>query len=150
MKVSLLGKGPSLELLTTEAKSLPLFLERVPAGFPSPAQDYIEQHLDLNDLCITHPEATYFVRCEGDSMINVGIHGGDVLVVNRALKASHGDIVIASLHGELTVKELRLRPKAALFPHNPNYQPIILNDVDVLEIFGVVTYVLHALRRNYG
>ena len=150
MKVSLLGESLHPEVLTTIAKPLPLFLERVAAGFPSPAQDYIEQSLDLNELCITHPEATYFVRCEGDSMIGAGIQSGDILIVNRALNATHGDIVIASLYGELTVKELRLRPRPGLFPHNSNYQPIMLNDTVTLEIFGVVTYVLHALRHNHN
>ena len=149
MKVSLLGESLHPEVLATIAKPLPLFLERVAAGFPSPAQDYIEQSLDLNELCITHPEATYFVRSQGDSMIGAGIQSGDVLIVNRALNATHGDIVIASLYGELTVKELRLRPRPGLFPHNPNYQPIMLNDTVTLEIFGVVTYVLHALRHNH-
>ena len=150
MKVSLLGESLSSELLATMAKPLPLFLEHVPAGFPSPAQDYIEQSLDLNALCITHPEATYFVRCEGDSMIEAGIHSGDILVVNRALTAAHGDIIIASLYGELTVKELRLRPRPALIPRNPAYRPIMLNDADALEVFGVVTYVLHPLRHSHA
>lgn len=150
MKVSLLGESLGSEILATIAKPLPLFLERVPAGFPSPAQDYIEQSLDLNELCITHPEATYFVRCEGDSMIEASIQSGDILIVNRALNATHGDVVIASLYGELTVKELHLRPRPGLFPRNPNYQPIILNDTDALDIFGVVTYVLHALRHNHA
>ncbi|MDO5666456.1 MAG: translesion error-prone DNA polymerase V autoproteolytic subunit [Alcaligenaceae bacterium] len=149
MKLSLLGQSLSSELLVTVSKHLPLFLERVPAGFPSPAQDYIEQSLDLNELCINHPEATYFVRCEGDSMIEAAIHSGDILVVDRSLSAAHGDIVIASLYGELTVKELRLRPKPGLFPRNRHYQPIILRDTEALEIFGVVTYVLHALRRGH-
>lgn len=150
MTVSLLGESVNSEILDSIAKPLALFLDRVPAGFPSPAQDYIEQRLDLNELCITHPEATYFVRCQGDSMIEAGIQSGDVLIVNRALNATHGDIVIASLHGELTVKELRLRPKPGLFPRNPNYQAIMLNDTHALEIFGVVTYALHSLRHNHA
>lgn len=150
MKVSLLGKSLDIERLSTLSQHLPLFLSHVPAGFPSPAQDYIEQSLDLNELCITHPEATYFVRCEGNSMINAGIRSGDILVVNRALTAAHGDIVIAALYGELTVKELRLHPRPGLFPHNPDYQPIMLRESDSLELFGVVTYALHDLRRKHG
>ena len=90
------------------------------------------------------------MRCQGDSMIEAGIQSGDVLIVNRALNATHGDIVIASLHGELTVKELRLRPKPGLFPRNPNYQAIMLNDTHALEIFGVVTYALHSLRHKHA
>lgn len=152
MKLSLLGESLSPELLKTVSvgKRIPLFLERVAAGFPSPAQDYMEQSLDLNELCITHPEATYFVRCEGDSMIEAGIHSGDILVVDRALNATHGDIVIASVYGELTVKELRLRPQPGLFPRNRNYRPILLREAEALELFGVVTYVLHALRAHHG
>lgn len=126
--------------------ALPLFLDRVAAGFPSPAQDYVEQRLDLNSLCITHPEATYFVRSEGNSMIEAGIHDGDILVVNRALTAQHGDIVIASLYGDLTVKELCLHPTLCLLPRNADYPPIPIKDQDALEIFGVVTYVVHPTR----
>ena len=148
MKVSLLGESLSSEQLAAIAKPLPLFLEHVPVGFPSPAQDYIEQSLDLNELCITHPAATYFVHCDGDSMIEAGIHSGDILIVNRALTANHGDIVIASLYGELTVKELRLRPHPGLFPRNASYRPIMLNDANALEVFGVVTYVLHPLHHS--
>jgi DNA polymerase V len=82
---------------------IPLFLERVSAGFPSPAEDYIEKTLDLNELCIQHPAATFFVRVQGESMIGVGIFPGDVLVVDRSLRAQHGDIIIASLESEMTV-----------------------------------------------
>lgn len=78
---------------------LPLFMERVPCGFPSPAQDYLEGSLDLNKLVIKHPSATYFVRVSGDSMIGAGISDGDLLVVDRSLPAMHGDIVIAAVAG---------------------------------------------------
>ncbi len=127
--------------------AIPLFMERVQAGFPSPAQDYVEQTLDLNDLCIRHPAATYFVRAEGDSMIEVGIFSGDILVVDSSLTANHGDIVIASLNGEFTVKQLELKPRTRLLPRNPNYRPIILPEGCDLNLFGVVTNVIHSLRR---
>ena len=87
------------------------YTERVPAGFPSPAQDYIEQTLDLNELCISHPAATFFVRVEGESMTGAGIFPNDILVVDRSLTARHGDIVIASLEREMTVKQLHLKPE---------------------------------------
>lgn len=148
MKLSLLGKSLTPEILASIDTRIPLFMEPVAAGFPSPAQDYIERSLDLNELCIKHPEATYFVRCEGDSMIDSGIHHGDILIVDRALSANHGDIIIASVYGELTVKELRLRPQLSLLPHNRHYSPIVIKDAEALEIFGVVTYVLHALHHN--
>ena len=99
-------------------------MERVSAGFPSPAQDYVEQTLDLNELCIKRPAATFFVRVEGDSMIDAGIHPDDILVVDRSVQAEHGDIVIAGIHGELTVKELQLRQCVKLLPRNRAYEPI--------------------------
>ncbi|MBR9883768.1 MAG: translesion error-prone DNA polymerase V autoproteolytic subunit [Oceanospirillales bacterium] len=127
---------------------IPLFLERVSAGFPSPAQDYIEQSLDLNELCIRHPAATFFVRAEGQSMIEAGIHPNDILVVDRSLRAQHGDIIIASVDGELTVKELALHPCVQLLPHNPAYEPITLSAESELEVFGVVTNVIHNVRQR--
>jgi len=122
---------------------LPLFLTPVACGFPSPAQDYIEQRLDLNELCIARPAATYYVRAKGNSMINAGIQDGDLLIVDRSITAKHGDTIIASLNGEFTVKELQLRPYPALLPANPEYRPILLDPEQELEVFGVVTYVLH-------
>lgn len=130
------------------ALAIPMFLERVRAGFPSPAQDYIEHTLDLNDLCIRHPSATYFVRAEGDSMIEAGIFNSDILVVDCALRAEHGDVVIACLNGEFTVKQLELRPFPRLLPRNPRYQPVVLPEDCELDIFGVVTNVIHSLRRS--
>lgn len=124
---------------------IPLFVSPVKAGFPSPAQDYVESTLDLNDLCIKHPSATYFVRCDGDSMIEAGIHQDDVLVVDRALNAKHGDIVIASIGGGFTVKRLETKPLVQLVAMNPNYHNIIPAPEQELEIFGVVTFVIHAL-----
>ncbi|GAA0685335.1 translesion error-prone DNA polymerase V autoproteolytic subunit [Marinobacterium maritimum] len=133
---------------TNASLAIPFFLESVPAGFPSPAQDYVEQTLDLNDLCIRHPAATYFVRAEGDSMIEVGIFSGDILVVDRSLTAEHGDIVIASISGEMTVKQLATRPQVHLLPRNPAYQAINVPEGFELEIFGVVTNVIHRFRRG--
>lgn len=121
---------------------LPLFMERVPCGFPSPAQDYLEGSLDLNKLVIKHPSATYFVRVSGDSMIGAGISDGDLLVVDRSLPAMHGDIVIAAVAGEFTVKELQTRPVLRLLPHNARYQPITFQSEEELQIFGVVTFTL--------
>ncbi|GGO76772.1 protein impA' [Marinobacterium nitratireducens] len=131
-----------------EPKTLevPLFAERVSAGFPSPAQDYIERSLDLNELCIKRPAATFFVRAEGESMIEAGIFSGDILIVDRSLDPVHGDIVIASVDGEFTVKRLSLRPSLRLEAANASYSAIELRDESELEIFGVVTNVIHALR----
>lgn len=126
---------------------IPMFLESVAAGFPSPASDYCERTLDLNELCIQKPAATYFVRAQGDSMIEAGIFPGDVLVVDRSLNPRHGDIVIASFNGELTVKKLELTPKTRLMPMNANHPPVIIPEGSELEIFGVATNVIHSLRK---
>ncbi|WP_067701025.1 MULTISPECIES: translesion error-prone DNA polymerase V autoproteolytic subunit [unclassified Erwinia] len=123
---------------------LPLFTERVPCGFPSPAQDYVEDRLDLNKLAIKHPSATYFVKVSGDSMRGAGIGDGDLLIVDRSLTAEHGDIVVAAVDGEFTVKELRTRPFLQLMPHNSLYTPIVFHSEEELEIFGVVTFTLKA------
>lgn len=143
MRISIIGRAGAFARCY-----IPLFLERVSAGFPSPAQDFIEKTLDINELCIKHPAATFFVRVAGDSMIDAGIFPGDILVVDRSLRASHGDIVIAVLDGEFTVKELALRPKPALIPRNSAFSPITLNDESELEIFGVVTNSVRDMRNK--
>ena len=127
--------------------AIPFFTMRVSAGFPSPAQDYVEKALDLNELCIKHPAATYFVRVEGESMIEAGILDGDILVVDRSLTANHGDIVIAELSGEMTVKQLELRPQVRLVARNNAYPAIENLEESELAIFGVVTNVVRALQK---
>lgn len=129
------------------ALSIPFYQSRISAGFPSPADDYIERTLDLNELCIQHPSATFFLRVQGESMIDAGILPDDVLVVDRSLQARCGDIVVAALHGELTVKQLELKPRPRLLPCNPQYQPIVLPEGEHLDIFGVVTNVVRSLKR---
>nr|WP_113865270.1 translesion error-prone DNA polymerase V autoproteolytic subunit [Brenneria salicis]NMN91806.1 SOS response UmuD protein [Brenneria salicis ATCC 15712 = DSM 30166]RBP65873.1 SOS response UmuD protein [Brenneria salicis ATCC 15712 = DSM 30166]RLM31903.1 UV protection and mutation protein [Brenneria salicis ATCC 15712 = DSM 30166] len=129
-----------------EILSLNLYAEAVAAGFPSPANDYVEQRIDLNAVCVRHPAATYFVRVSGQSMVDGGIHDGDLVVVDSALQARHDDIVIAALDGEFTIKRLQVRPTLALMPMNAAYAPIPISDSASLDIFGVVTYVIHATR----
>ena len=126
---------------------IPMFSDAVAAGFPSPATDYCERKLDLNDLCIQKPAATYFVRAQGDSMIDAGIFPGDVLVIDRSIDASHGDIVIAAVNGELTVKLLETKPQTRLVPMNSQHAPIVIPEGTDLEIFGVATNVIHSLRK---
>ena len=121
---------------------LPLFLERVACGFPSPAQDYVEDRLDLNRLAVRHPSATYFIKVSGDSMIGAGIGDGDLLVVDSSRTAEHGDIVIAAVEGEFTVKRLQLRPTVQLIPMNSAYSPIVVGSEDTLDVFGVVTFIV--------
>ncbi|EOM7847373.1 translesion error-prone DNA polymerase V autoproteolytic subunit [Escherichia coli] len=121
----------------------PLFTERCPAGFPSPAADYTEEELDLNAYCIRRPAATFFVRAIGDSMKEMGLHSGDLMVVDKAEKPLQGDIVIAETDGEFTVKRLQLTPRIALLPMNPAYPTLYPED---LQIFGVVTAFIHKTR----
>jgi DNA polymerase V len=127
---------------------LPLFVSKVSAGFPSPAQDYVEQTLDLNELCIKRPAATFFVRVDGDSMIDAGIFSNDILIVDRSVKPAHGDVVVAQVNGEFTVKELCLRPTLMLVPRNKSFEPISFADDSELQIFGVVTNVLRQMNRS--
>lgn len=128
------------------ASRLPLYAARVAAGFPSPADDYIEGKLDLNEHLVKHPAATFFVRVEGDSMIGAGIHSGDILVVDRSLKPRHGKIVIAVLDGELTVKRLEQRKGVLrLLPENNSYPIVEITDAMDFLIWGVVTNVIHSL-----
>lgn len=122
----------------------PLFCSQVSAGFPSPADDYIDRRLDLNELLITNPAATFFVRAAGDSMIGVGINHDDILVVDRSLTAGSGKIVIAVLNGELTVKRLvHTASTCKLTAANPAYPDLeITSDAD-FQVWGVVTSVIH-------
>ena len=127
---------------------LPLFGHRVRAGFPSPADDYIEAWLDLNEHLIEHKEATFFVQAGGDSMTGAGIQEGTLLVVDRALDAHHGDIVIAVVDGELTVKRLEMRQGVIrLVAENPAYAPIEFKDGQELMVWGVVTSIIQRLKR---
>ncbi len=117
-----------------------LFSCTIEAGFPSPAEDHIETTLDINDLLIEHPAATFFVRVAGDSMIEAGIHAGDVLVVDRSKSAINGNIVIALVNGEYTVKRLSIsKDGVSLCPENAAYEPIQLSGQDELIVWGVVT-----------
>ena len=126
--------------------SCPLYMSAVPAGFPSPADDYIEGKLDLNSHLIKHPAATYFVRADGDSMIDAGIHHSDILIVDRALEPSGGSVVIAVIDGELTVKRLcKSGGKLLLVPDNRDYEPFHIDENMNFAIWGVVTAVTHDL-----
>lgn len=137
--------GPAAQAMPS---ACPLFSSHVAAGFPSPADDYVEGSLDLNEHLIEHREATFFVRAQGHSMTGAGIVDGDLLVVDRALEARDGDIVIAAIDGELTLKRLYKRQGAIrLVPENPRYQPIQLQDGQELTLWGVVTSVIHRFKR---
>ncbi|WP_419421183.1 LexA family protein [Legionella sp. D16C41] len=126
------------------APQFALYSSKVAAGFPSPADDYLESTLDLNEYLIKHPAATFMVRAQGDSMQGAGIYNGDLLIVDRSIEAADGKIVIAALNGELTVKRLSCRnSRVRLVPANPNYSPIDITEEVDLVIWGVVTHIIH-------
>jgi len=119
---------------------VPLFSHKVTAGFPSPADDYIEGRLSLDEHLIQHKDATFFVRAKGNSMVGAGIFDGDLLVVDKSLEPSSGDIVIAIVDGDLTVKRLIKRgEKVILKPENHRFMEIELQDGQELQVWGVVT-----------
>lgn len=125
---------------------IPIFLESVSAGFPSPADDYLEGRLDLNEYLVRNPSATFFLRVTGDSMIDAGIHSGDILIVDRSLTPRSGSIVIAAIDGELVVKRLKIsKNKIFLIPENRQYEPIEIKSEMNFEVWGVVTSVIHSL-----
>jgi len=125
--------------LVSKKQQSPLYASQPAAGFPAPGDDLVEKPLDLNDLLIDNPTATFFVRVSGDSMEGARIFDGDILVVDRSLNPSDGSIVVAAVFGEMVVKRLRKYPnKAELVSENDAYQPIVISDVDDIYIWGVV------------
>lgn len=129
----------------SERYQLPLYSHKVVAGFPSPADDYIETYLDLNEKLVSNKEATFLLRVQGDSMQDVGIYEGDILIVDRSENPTPGKIVIAALDGELTVKRLVVNNKGTfLAPENPNYPLIPVTEESDMVIWGVVKSCIHS------
>jgi DNA polymerase V len=123
---------------------LPLASSTISAGFPSPADDFIENQVDIFDRIVKHPASTFLVRAKGNSMINKGIQNGDILVVDKSLKPENNSIVIAYIDGEFTVKRFRKeKENIVLYPANRDYKPIKIDSEDNFLVWGVVTYVLH-------
>jgi len=127
---------------------IPIYGDTISAGFPSPAADYIESGIDLVSHLIPHPSSTYTLRVAGDSMIGAGILDGSYLLVDFSLHPEHGDIVVANIGGEFTVKRLVTHPVVQLLAENPAYPPIKIYDADGLEIVGVVISVINTMHRN--
>ena len=122
----------------------PVFLDKVSAGFPSPATDYMENKLDLNEYLIRHPAATFIVKASGSSMVNADIYSGDLLVVDRSVTPKSNNIVIASIFGDLTVKKLKKKEKSFfLISANDEYPSIEVKEEMECFIWGVVTYIIH-------
>jgi DNA polymerase V len=152
MKSNILDFKPSNQSLTLLGRAVidpetradfSLVLNNAPAGFPSPADDYIENTLDLNEYLIDNPVATFMMRVSGDSMVGAGIRDKDVIIVDRSKEPLPGKIVVAVLDGELTVKRLEQSGKGyVLMPENPDYLPITVQDEQELVIWGVVTGIV--------
>jgi DNA polymerase V len=123
-----------------------LFAPSIRAGFPSPAEDYMNDSLDFNKDLIKHPEATFYGRVEGDSMINLGIDEGDIAVIDRSIEAEHGDLVVAYVNNEFTIKMLDLTHRKEGFielkPANPKYPSFRIDEYDKFEVWGVVIYTI--------
>ncbi|MEQ9437510.1 MAG: translesion error-prone DNA polymerase V autoproteolytic subunit [Cyclobacteriaceae bacterium] len=129
--------------------SLPYFSSQVSAGFPSPADDYVEQDLDLNQFLVEHPSSTYFVRVQGHSMTGAGIQDQDILVIDRSITPKHGSIVVALVSGELTVKRLSYEQDVIwLRPESPDYPSICIKKDDDFQIWGVVTSVVRRFTKT--
>lgn len=119
----------------------------VKAGFPNPAEDAKGIALDLNDLVVKHPVSTFYLRVEGDSMVGAGIVHGDIVAVDKSLDPKTGDIVVAAVDGDFTLKHLRRQGQQAwLVAANPDYPPIALHEATDAVIWGVVTFVIHKTR----
>jgi DNA polymerase V len=133
-----LGKGKTLEL--------DLYTTKISAGFPSPADDFLDRKLDLNEYLIRNPSATFLLRVNGNSMVNAGISDGDILIVDRSVEAADGKVVIGIINGEFTVKRiLKKGKKLFLKPENEKFNPIeITEDMD-FKIWGVVVYTIHKI-----
>ena len=140
-------KYKKLDLFTIIKKrqiSTPVYLDKVSAGFPSPATDYMENKLDLNEHLIKHPAATFIVKASGASMIQAGVYSGDLLIVDRSITPRNNDIVIASIFGDLTVKKIRKKEKSLfLISANEEYPSIEVKEEMECFIWGVVTYTIH-------
>lgn len=139
--------GDVMKFVAHRGYKLPLYGSKVQAGTPSPADEHVEARVDLNAELVKNPADTFLVKVTGDSMIDVGIHENDLLIVDRSLEAGHGKIVIAAIDGQLTVKRLSHKNKKGyLLSENANYPPIEIYDGSNFCIWGVVTRVIHQPR----
>lgn len=144
------SQAPVIELTHADSTSnllLPYADHGIQAGFPSPAQDYITEAIDLNLEVVRHPVATFYGRVNGDSMIDEGIEDGDLIVIDRAIEPGNGDLAVCCVEGEFTLKRLKIEPdRIWLIPANETFDPIMITDDSRFEIWGVVTYVI---KRKY-
>ena len=136
-----------LPSLLAPVQPILLYGHKVAAGFPSPADDYVEDQLDLNQLLVQNKPATFFLRVKGDSMVNAGIHDGDIIVVDRSIEPADRSVVVAVVDGELTVKRLIMRNHIAeLHAENHGFAPLQFKEGQELTIWGVVTSSVHTVK----
>lgn len=150
MRLARICTTPSIEFFTadlTTALELPLAATGISAGFPSPAEDHLELKLDLNRALVRHPNATFYGRVKGSSMIDAGIGEGDILVIDKSLDPKDGDIAVCFLDGEFTVKRISSRVDGLyLMPANEEFKPIRIAEESEFQVWGIVTYVIHKAR----
>ena len=150
MRLSRIHAGPVLDFFTpdfTTQLELPLACTAIAAGFPSPAEEYLDLALDLNKELIKHPAATFYARVKGDSMVDAGIQDGDLLVIDKALEPKEGSIAVCYLDGEFTVKRLAVREECVyLMPANAEFKPIKITEENDFLVWGLVAYVIHKPR----
>ncbi|EDX82742.1 Peptidase S24-like domain protein [Synechococcus sp. PCC 7335] len=137
----------ALRLIPYRSHLLPLYSCPVSAGFPSPATDHLDGHINLNEHLIPHPSATFLVRADGWSMVGEGIHHEDLLIVDRSEEPRHGRVVVAAIDGELTVKKLcQKEQQTFLMAANPDYPSIELGEDADVRIWGVVIHIIRSMR----
>ena len=130
-----------------QLKSPKPYLPKIMAGFPSPAEDFTELSINLNQVLVENPPATFMAYAEGDSMINIGIHHGDIVIVDRSLKPRNEDIIIAVLEGEFLIKQFsNIENKIKLIPHNSKYPIIYINENTDFQVWGVVVHSIRSYR----
>ena len=147
MRLTKMHSGPVLDFFTpdlTTLLELPLAGTAIAAGFPSPAEEYLDLALDLNKELIKHPAATFYARVKGNSMVDAGIQDGDLLVIDKALEPREGAIAVCFLDGEFTVKRLAVREEGVfLMPANDEFKPISITEDNEFLVWGIVAYVIH-------
>ena len=147
MKFKYLNTSKKLQFYAIEEASfdeITLYGDGVPAGFPSPADDYLDMDLNSHDYLVQHPSATFCVRAIGDSMVDAGIQSSDVMVIDRALTPKNNDIILAVVNGEFTVKRIKKsEDELYLMPANENYKPMKITEEMNFQVWGVVTFIIH-------
>tara|TARA_B100001989_G_C24380085_1_gene383840 strand:+ start:321 stop:770 length:450 start_codon:yes stop_codon:yes gene_type:complete len=141
-----IGEELSFYSMDEKVLDIPFYQSNVPAGFPSPAEDFMDLDLNLQEYLVQNPSATFCVRVTGDSMQNAGIYSGDVMVVDRALEPQNNAIVLAILDGEFTVKRIQKKGQELyLKPENSKFKPIQITEEMNFQVWGVVTHIIHKI-----